>query len=87
MFLTVFMIKFRSLRENESIIAPCAWTSESKGGECGVFVVVTKTREDTDNDYTVAGWISSMLLTLLTELHCIVLQYRLLTLHIKTTFY
>ena len=63
MFLTVFMIKFRSLRENESIIAPCAWTSESNG-ECGVFMVVTKTREDTDNDYTVAGAILRVLLTL-----------------------
>ena len=55
MFLTVFMIKFRSLRENESIIAPCAWTSESDGSECGVFLVVTKTQEGSDSDYSVAG--------------------------------
>jgi hypothetical protein len=75
MFLTVFMIKFRSLRENESIIAPCAWTSESNGSECGVFVVVTKTREDTDNDYTVAGSISRLLQTPLTPLHRTALDY------------
>ena len=74
MFLTVFMIKFRSLRENESIIAPCAWTSESNGSECGVFVVVTKTREDTDNDYTVAGAIFRILRTLLTALNDIALH-------------
>lgn len=55
MFLTVFMIKFRSLRENESIIAPCAWTSEVDGSECGVFLVVTKTQEGSDTDYSVAG--------------------------------
>lgn len=55
MFLTVFMIKFRSLRENESIIAPCAWTSEADGSECGVFFVVTKTQEGSDSDYSVAG--------------------------------
>lgn len=55
MFLTIFMIKFRSLRENESMIAPCAWVSGADGGEHGVFLVVTKTQEGTDNDYAVAG--------------------------------
>ena len=55
MFLTIFMIKFRSLRENESMIAPCAWVSGADGGEHGVFLVVTKTQEGTENDYAVAG--------------------------------
>jgi hypothetical protein len=55
MFLTIFMIKFRSLRENESMIAPCAWVSGGDGGEHGVFLVVTKTQEGTENDYAVAG--------------------------------
>ena len=54
MFLTIFMIKFRSLRENESMIAPCAWVS-GDGGEHGVFLVVTKTQEGTENDYAIAG--------------------------------
>jgi hypothetical protein len=55
MFLTIFMIKFRSLRENESMIAPCAWVSGEDGGEHGVFLVVTKTQEGTENDYAIAG--------------------------------
>ena len=55
MFLTIFMIKFRSLRENESMIAPCSWTSEISGAEYGVFLVVTKVKENTDMDYNIAG--------------------------------
>jgi hypothetical protein len=55
MFLMIFMIKFRSLRENESMIAPSSWVSEKDGTEYGVFFVVTKTQEGTDADYSIAG--------------------------------
>lgn len=55
MFLMIFMIKFRSLRENESMIAPSSWVSEKDGSEFGVFLVVTKTQEGSDADYSIAG--------------------------------
>ena len=55
MFLTIFMIKLRSLRENESLIAPCSWISESSSSEFGIFIVVTKVNEGTDMDYNIAG--------------------------------
>ena len=55
MFLTIFMIRLRSLRENESIIAPCSWVSEASGCEYGIFLVITKTNDGTDADYCIAG--------------------------------
>lgn len=49
------MIKLRALRENESLIAPTSWVSEKNGSECGVFLMVTKTQDDSDADYSIAG--------------------------------
>ena len=37
------------------MIAPCSWISESSGAEYGVFLVVTKVKENTDMDYNIAG--------------------------------
>ena len=49
------MIRLRSLRENESIIAPCSWVSEASGCEYGIFLVITKTNDGTDAYYCIAG--------------------------------
>ena len=56
MFLATFMARIRVLRENESVIAPCTWVSaDDQGkGEYGVFIVLTKTHEETPNNYSIA---------------------------------
>ena len=56
MFLATFMARIRVLRENESVIAPCTWISSDDQGksEHGVFIVLTKTNEETSNNYSIA---------------------------------
>ena len=56
MFLATFMARIRVLRENESVIAPCTWASGDDHGRSdhGVFIVLTKTHEETANNYSVA---------------------------------
>ena len=56
MFLATFMARIRVLRENESVIAPCTWISSDDQGrsEHGVFIVLTKTNEETSANYSIA---------------------------------
>jgi hypothetical protein len=56
MFLATFMARIRVLRENESVIAPCTWVSADEQGksEHGVFMVLTKTHEETACNYSIA---------------------------------
>lgn len=52
-FLVTFMQKIRSLVERETILVPCTWYSEDSL-EYGVLLVVTKHRDNTDSNYSLA---------------------------------
>lgn len=52
-FLAGFMQRIRNLAESETMIFPCSWVSDD-GLEYGIIVVVTKNKEEGDDNFSVA---------------------------------
>ena len=53
-FLSIIMIRIKALRENDVVILPTSWVVPETNSEHGVIIIVTKTREATDANFSLA---------------------------------